>query len=208
MHTSGLVSRSQIRRIVIQKAEKKEKCPKGDGVFGVSNYAQVLKANPYHDTQGMFTSKDHVRAVASARAAKIREARTGAVSHQDTAAGQAAREQIGNKVPVQQSSSTIEELKLPESEKPLGGPFRSKIVPTKENAEHRQKLTTYMEGYYKNLKNESEKKYVAERVRQMMSGESRPSGMSGKFGLTKQRAIQYEALTYKIFQTGRKKVGL
>lgn len=87
-------------------------------------------------------------------------------------------------------------------------PYRSKIVPSQDNAEARQRLTSYMEGFYKNLKNENERKYVAERCRQMVGGEVRPKGMSGKFGLEKRRAIQYEMLTYKIFQSGRAKIGI
>jgi hypothetical protein len=91
---------------------------------------------------------------------------------------------------------------------PIAKPLRSRVIPTHENQEHRTKLSQYMAGYYKGLKNENERRYVEERARQMINGEVRPSGMSARFGLEKNRAIQYEALTYKIFQVGRQKIGV
>jgi GNAT superfamily N-acetyltransferase len=91
---------------------------------------------------------------------------------------------------------------------PVAKPLRSRVIPTHENQQHRTHLASYMAGYYNGLKNENEKRYVAERARQMINGELRPSGMSARFGLEKQRAIQYEALTYKIFQAGRQKIGV
>lgn len=90
----------------------------------------------------------------------------------------------------------------------INRPLRSRIIPTAENSEHRSKMAKYMAGFYSALKNENERKYVEERSRQMINGEVRPKGMSSKFGLSKSRAIQYEALTYKIFQAGRNKIGV
>ena len=80
---------------------------------------------------------------------------------------------------------------------------KGKLV--KASEEERKKMSDYMTGFTKGLKNEQERKYAEERVRQMVAGEDRPTGMSGKFGLTKNRAIQYEMLIYKIFLAGRKK---
>lgn len=151
-------------------------------MFALGEIARILKGNPYHDATGAFTSKD--KAVGG-----------GKVPARDIAEAAASTEK-----PVETQPET--------SATPLGGPLRSRIIPTKENEEVRQRLTSYMEGYHKQLKNPQERAYVAERVRQMINGETRPKGMSAKFGLEKRRAIQFEALTYKIFQAGRKKIGL
>jgi hypothetical protein len=91
---------------------------------------------------------------------------------------------------------------------PISRPYRSRVVPTHENIEHRNQLQKYMAGFHDGLKNENEKRYVAERARQMINGEYRPKGMSAQYGLSKERAIQYEALVYKIFQAGRAKIGV
>lgn len=91
---------------------------------------------------------------------------------------------------------------------PVSKPYRSRIIPTHENQEHRARMHQYMSGFHSKLKNLQERAYVAERSRQMINGEVRPKGMSAQFGLTKQRAIQFEALTYRIFQSGRTKIGV
>lgn len=91
-------------------------------------------------------------------------------------------------------------------DKERSGRLKTKVIPTRENAKARVKLQSYMDGYSKNLKNPQEKAYVQERITQMINGVTRPKGMSGKHGLTKQRAIQFEALTYKVFKAGREKI--
>lgn len=129
-------------------------------------YAIVLKANPYHDAQGLFTSR-------------------GKSSFISTGAGFR-----GSNARDKERSTRL----------------KTKVLPTTQNAKGRAKLQTYMDGFSRNLKNSNEKAYVEARVRQMINGVSRPSGMSGVHGLTKQRAVQYEALVYKIFATGRSKI--
>lgn len=71
--------------------------------------------------------------------------------------------------------------------------------------EHKAKMTEYMGVYSGRLKNPKEKAYVEARVAQMIAGTPRPSGMSAQYGLTKQRAVQYEILNQKIFSSGRLK---
>lgn len=83
---------------------------------------------------------------------------------------------------------------------------KNRIEPTAKNKAQIAKMQEYMDGFSSKLKNPNEKAYVQERVKQMLSGVERPSGMSGKHGLTKQRAVQFEALTYKIFLAGRNKI--
>jgi hypothetical protein len=84
--------------------------------------------------------------------------------------------------------------------------IKTKVIPSRENEKQRAKLQTYMDGFTKNLKNPKEKAYAEARIKQMINGQSRPSGMSGMHGLEKRRAIQYEALVYKIFTAGRVKI--
>ena len=79
------------------------------------------------------------------------------------------------------------------------------IAPTKANAKTRAKMKEYMDGFSTKLKHPQEKAYVQERISQMLSGTARPSGMSGKHGIEKQRAIQYEALIMKIWKAGKVK---
>lgn len=90
-----------------------------------------------------------------------------------------------------------------------GGTDRKSLVtPTGRNAKRREKLATYMKGYWSRLKKPNEKRYVAARCKQMINGQPRPSGMSKKYGLTKERVIRLEIVTYKIFQSGRSKINV
>lgn len=151
----------------------------------ITSRSLVQKGNPYHDATGAFSSKDK----ASGGGEKGPEL-SGMVL-------------VNGRWWPKGSTAAGGEVKIP-----VGGPFRSKLTPTPENAEARTRMASYMQGFSKNLKNENERKYVEERVRQMVNGENRPKGMSGKFNLEKRRAIQYEALTYKIFLAGRAKLNV
>ncbi|PWT89307.1 MAG: hypothetical protein C5B54_09165 [Acidobacteria bacterium] len=91
---------------------------------------------------------------------------------------------------------------------PLGGPYRSRITPTTKNVAHRARMMQYLQGFSSRLHSARERAYVEERYRQMINGEVRPHGLSKRFGLTKSRAIQFEGLTYKIFQRARSVIGV
>lgn len=84
-------------------------------------------------------------------------------------------------------------------------PLKSRVGPDGKNEPKVMSLQMYMEGFYSKLKDKQERKYVEERARQMTMGEARPKGLSGRFGLSKERAIALEVVTYKIFKAGRAK---
>jgi hypothetical protein len=92
--------------------------------------------------------------------------------------------------------------------KPLGGDLKTRITPSKENESHRTRMTSYMEGFHKNLKNPAERDYAAARAKQMINGERRPSGMSAQFGVDKGRVRALEIVLYKVFKAGRAKIGV
>lgn len=71
--------------------------------------------------------------------------------------------------------------------------------------EQKKIMSEYMNGFHKSLKNENERAYAVDRSNQMINGQKRESGMSAKYGMTKQRAMQYEMLVAKIFKAGRTK---
>lgn len=60
----------------------------------------------------------------------------------------------------------------------------------------------------KKLKDPGESKYGVARAAQMANGESRPPGMSGQFGVAKQRVGQLEAVLYRVFVSTRMKEGV
>ena len=69
-------------------------------------------------------------------------------------------------------------------------------------------LGMYMTGFSDKLKDKNEKKYVEARIKQMIEGDKRPSGMSAGFGIPKNRVIALEVVTYKIWKTGRSKLNV
>lgn len=85
-------------------------------------------------------------------------------------------------------------------------PASGTVAPDKGKEPKVMALQMYMEGFYSKLKNEKERKYVEARVKQLTSGEARPKGMSGTFGVPKERAMILEFVTKKIFLTGREKL--
>lgn len=69
------------------------------------------------------------------------------------------------------------------------------------------KMTAYMEGFHKNLKNPAERKYCEARSKQMVKGDRRSPGMSSQFGVEKSRVRNLEIVLYKVFKAGKAKFG-
>jgi hypothetical protein len=92
--------------------------------------------------------------------------------------------------------------------KPLGGPLKTRITPSKDNESQRARMTSYMDGFHSKLKNPAERDYAAARAKQMINGEKRPSGMSSEFGVDKGRVKALEIVLYKVFKAGRAKIGV
>jgi len=140
------------------------------------DYGLTLKANPYHDTKGRFSSGPGGPTSAHAKLL--------------TAIG----------LPAVQATSVATRHLTPPS--PRGQ------LPRDTPKEKQVEMMKYMTGYSANLRNQGEREYVQSRIRQMIKGEPRPKGASKPWGLTKDRVIALESVTYKVFQAGRAKLGV
>jgi hypothetical protein len=69
-------------------------------------------------------------------------------------------------------------------------------------------LGMYMTNFSDKLKDKNEKRYVEARIKQMISGDKRPKGMSGQYGIPKDRVIRLEIVTNSIWKVGRSKLNV
>ena len=109
-----------------------------------------------------------------------------------------ARNAAARQKALEESQSAKAPLKA--SPAPKVAPAKGKMSKVQAKA-----MTTYMDGFTSKLKNPQEKAYAERRANELILGKERESGMSAQYGMTKQRAAQYEGLIYKIFKAGKVK---
>ena len=66
-------------------------------------------------------------------------------------------------------------------------------------------VSAFMAGFTAKVKNPNERDYTRVRVQQLLNGTPRGAGMSTKFGMTRQRAAQYEELIYRVYVAAKAK---
>lgn len=178
---------------------KKKKYAMKKAFQGQRDLDVVTKANPYHDATGAFTSKDKAKAggMHSGIGELNRKGKTVYYAHVRGVYREGPKEHL---------QTLLEEEDKEKASQPFVVPSPKNKLPKDVKPEQKKAMQDYMNGFHKSLKRENERAYAVDRSNQMINGEDRPSGMSAKYSMTKQRAVQYEALIYKIFLAGRSKI--